>query len=70
MEKAVSFSGGMPIIYVYKRTLNQGDSPMIIRLIKAILGTDSKKTTVKTWPTAENANKSWGTSGYDRHFVR
>jgi len=27
------------------------------------------KVKIMEWPTKESADKSWGTAGFDRHFV-
>ena len=47
----------------------------MINFIKRIFGIDEfglghkEERRATGWPTTESNNKSWGTSGYDRHFV-
>jgi len=31
---------------------------------------NGKEVEVMQWPTTENKDKSWGTSGYDRHYIK
>lgn len=39
-------------------------------LINKIRKQDEKQVKVMQWPTKEDTDKGWGTSGYDRHYVK